>query len=127
MRSDRTLRKYYRLINRKFFDNELPDNVCVRYLSEAEQDAGLEEKYFGWTSNLEGTSHDDGRHKYVIVISREKNPGWSAVLATLAHEMIHVSTGMRDAHGPVFEKKREMIADRGIFKKGALLRGCTIF
>jgi len=121
VRSDKTLRKYYRLINKKFFNNELPDNVCVRYLSALEKEE-FEDTYFAWTSKV-----DDGRHKYVIVVSKDKNPGWTAMLATLAHECCHIATGMKDAHGPAFEAQRQLIADRGIFKKGALLRGVTIF
>ena len=126
MQSDRTLRKYYNLINRKFFAGELPDNTCVRWTNEVEKEE-LEDTYFAFTSNVEGTEWDDGRHKYIIVISKEKNPGWTAVLASLAHEMCHVATEMKDSHGPAFETKRQMIADRGIFKKGALLKGLTIF
>jgi hypothetical protein len=93
----------------------------VRYLSELEKEQ-FEEKYFAWTSKVE-----DGRHKYVIVISKTKNPGKTAVVATLSHEMCHVATGMRDDHGPAFEAQRQAIADRGIFKKGAVLKGLTIF
>lgn len=126
MRSDRTLLRWYKLINRKFFDNELPNDTCVRYCSELEQEK-LEEKYFGWTSYLKGTNQDDGRHTYCIVISKLKNTSQTATLATLAHEMIHVATEMRDDHGPAFEAWRQRIADKGIFKKGALLKGYTIF
>jgi hypothetical protein len=126
VRSDKTLRKYYRLINRKFFNNELPDNTCVRWISPLEQEQ-FEDMYFAWTSNIENTDQADGRHKYCIVISKEKNPGWTAVLASLAHECCHVATEMKDSHGPAFEAKRQMIADRGIFCKGALLKNITIF
>ena len=126
MRSDKTLLRWYKLINRKFFDNQLPDNTCVRWINEREQEK-YEDMYFAWTSDIEGTSQDDGYHKYVIVISKDKNPGKTAVLATLAHEMCHVSTGMRDDHGPAFEAQRQMISDRGIFRKGAVLKGLTIF
>ena len=126
MRSDRTLRKYYRLINRKFFNNELPNNVCVRWISPLEKEQ-FEDMYFAWTSDIEDTDQADGRHKYVIVISKAKNIGWTAALATLAHECCHIATGMKDSHGPAFEAKRQMISDRGIFKKGAILKGLTIF
>jgi hypothetical protein len=126
VRSDRTLKAWYNKINRKFFDNQLPKNTCVRWINELEQEK-FEEMYFAWTSNIEGTEQDDKIHKYVIVISKNKNPGKTAVLATLIHEMIHVSTEMRDDHGPAFEEKRQMISDKGIFKKHALLRGLTIF
>ena len=118
MRSDKTLKRYYRLINKKFFHNELPNNVCVAYTDGEYID---EERYFGWCDN------GIGRHKYVLYINREKNPGFTAVLATLAHEMCHLGTSLRDDHGPAFEAQRQKIADRGIFKKGAVLKGLTIF
>ncbi len=123
MRSDKCLKRWYRAINKNFFDNELPNNVCVRWVNEEdkEEEEGCEHRYFAWTNKLQG------QHSYCIVISKTKNPGKTAVLATLAHEMIHVSTGMRDDHGPAFEAKRQMIADKGIFKKNALLKGRTIF
>lgn len=126
MRSDRTLLRLYRLVNKKFFDNTLPHDTCVRYLSEREQEK-FEEKYFGWTSHLKDTNQEDGYHTYCIVISKSKNPGRTAIAATLVHEMVHVATEMRDDHGPAFEAWRQTIADRGIFKKGAVLKGLTLF
>lgn len=130
MRSDKTLRKYYRLINKKFFNNDLPNNVCVRWTNDIEKEK-FEDKYFAWTSDKKDSplafEEDCHRHKYAIIISKSKNPGWTAVIATLVHEMVHVSTEMRDDHGAAFEAKRQMISDRGIFRKGAVLRNVTIF
>jgi hypothetical protein len=51
----------------------------------------------------------------------------SVRLTTLIHECIHVFLELKDDHGPAFEKVRLMLSDRGIFKKGALVRGLTIF
>ena len=120
MRSNRVLKSWYNLVNRKFFNNELPPNVCVRYLSELEIPK-FESKYYAWTSKLEG------RHCYCIVICKAKNPGRTAKAASLVHEMLHVATEMKDNHGPAFEAKRQMISDRGVFRKGAVLDGLTIF
>jgi hypothetical protein len=126
VRSDKCLKRWYNKINKKFFAGELPSNTCVRWISEREQEK-FEDLYFAWTSNIEKTDQADGRHKYCIVISKNKNPGRTAMIATLVHEMCHVATEMRDDHGPAFEAKRQMIADRGIFKKSAVLNGVTIF
>jgi hypothetical protein len=129
VRSDKTLKSWYRLINRKFFDNILPNNVCVRYTNEQEKEK-YEDKYYAWTSNVEDILADGGRpgrHKYAIIISKTKNPGRTARVASLIHEMIHVATEMRDDHGPAFEAVRQQISDRGIYKKGAVLDGLTIF
>lgn len=128
MRSDKTLRKWYVYINRRFFDNTLPDNVCVRWANELEEadDARWEEKYFGeaWTCTGE---HADGVHTHCIVLSRVRNVYSTTRMSTLAHEMIHVATNCRDDHGPAFEKWRLYISDRGIFKKHALRKGLTLF
>jgi len=123
VRSDKTLKRYYRIINKKYFLNALPDNVCVRFVNEEDKDEEekCEENYYGWAER------GDDRHKYLIVISKVKNPGWTAKLATLTHECCHLNTDLKDDHGPAFEAQRQMIADRGIFRKGALLRGLTIF
>lgn len=130
MRSDKCLKHWYRLINKKFFNNELPNNVCVRWINELEIEK-FEEKYFAWTSDKNDSpkafAEDNYRHEYIIIISKTKNPGKTVVLATLAHEMCHVATKMRDDHGPAFEAQRKLISDRGIFKKGAILKGLTIF
>ena len=121
MRSDPTLKKWYKKINKRFFDNKLTDNVCVRWANEKEAEY-YEEKYFGWMNVAE-----DGYHEWVIILSRSKAGTPSIKLLTLAHEMCHVATKMKDDHGPAFEQWREYIADRGIFKKGALVKGLTIF
>jgi hypothetical protein len=127
VRSDKQLKRWYNLINKKFFNNELPNNVCVRWINETEHEK-FEEKYFAWTSNKGDIPEADrGRHKYAIIISKTKNPGKTAVLASLAHEMCHVATEMRDDHGPAFEAQRKRLSDRGAFKKGAILAGLTIF
>jgi hypothetical protein len=122
LRSDKTLKKYYRLINKKFFENQLPDNVCVRWADEDEDGEGFEERYFGIADRA-----NDGYHEYVIVMSRSLNRPAVTRLSTLAHEMCHIATELRDNHGPAFERWRQTIADRGIFKKGALRKGLTLF
>ena len=121
VKSDPVLKKWYRTINKKFFENQLTNNVCVRWANEAEV-AHYEEKYFGWMNVA-----DDGYHDWFIILSKEKCDSPSVKLLTLAHEMCHVATGMRDDHGPAFEKWRQYIGDHGIFKKGALVKGLTIF
>lgn len=122
MRSDRTLKKYYRLINRKFFDNELPDDVCVRWSNEDDDEEGFEDRYFGMA-----TRADDGYHSYVIIMSRALNIKDCVRLSTLAHECCHIATGLRDNHGPAFSAWHQKLTDRGLFKKGAVRKGLTLF
>lgn len=69
----------------------------------------------------------DGIHKYEIVLNRDECRGPATKLATLVHEMIHVRLELRDDHGPAFERVRKELSDKGIFKKGAVYRGVTLF
>lgn len=124
MKSDPVLLKWYRIINSKFFLGELPNSVCVRWVNDEdkEEEKRCEDKYFGWAEEGETS-----RHKYEIVLSRKKNTSLSAKLCTLAHECCHIATQLKDDHGPAFEAQRQKIADRGIFKKGALAKNITLF
>lgn len=125
MRSDKHLRAWYRDINTRFFDNELPDNVCVKWGGREEQDEEeeWEQRYNGFVQPL----LNDPYHSAVIVLNPELRTNACFKLATLVHEMIHIATNFRDDHGPAFERHREMLAVKGIFKKNALLRGITLF
>ena len=121
MRSDPTLKKHYNFINKKFFLNELPRNVCVRWSNEEDDEGGFEDKYFGIAEYAK-----DGYHKYEIVMSRKMNLPASSRMLTLVHEMIHIATALKDNHGPVFEAWWGVLYDRGILKKGAIRKGITI-
>lgn len=117
MRSDRTLKRWYRTINKKFFFDELPANVIVRWALSGEE-----------SDIASCTKHESGnRHSYEILLNREKNRTNSQKLSTLVHEMIHVATHYRDDHGPLFAEWHAKLTERGIFKKGALLKGICLF
>lgn len=121
MRSDCTLRKHYKIINDKFFDGQLPNSTCVRWLDD-DDEIDLEDKLFGYADHCK-----DGKHKYQIVLSRKMCNAASTRMTTLIHECIHVYLGLKDDHGPAFERVRQMLSDRGVFKKGAVIRGITLF
>jgi hypothetical protein len=122
VKSDRTLKRWYNFINRKFFLDELPSNVCVRWSNDEDDEDGFEEKYFGLAQLAE-----DGRHKYEIVMSRKMNIPAATRLTSLAHEMCHVATELRDDHGPVFSAWHMRLTARGFFEKGACRKGLTVF
>jgi hypothetical protein len=123
MKSDPTLLKWYRIINRRFFGGACPDRVCVRWADPDEGESRRwEKKYFGVASEA-----DDEHHEYQIVMSRPLNAKWVVRMGTLVHEMIHLATRLRDDHGPAFERWRRRVGDRGIFKKHALRKGYTLF
>jgi len=122
VKSDKTLKKYYNRINKRFFQGELPLDTCVRWLDPDEDDMRLEDKLFGYADYC-----SDGCHKYQIVLSRKLCSPATSRMTTLAHECIHLYLGLKDDHGEAFERVRLMLSDRGIFRKGALIRGLTIF
>lgn len=115
--SDRSLKAYYRLINKRFFNGELPDNVVVRWARAGE------EKDVACTEKL----NPDNKNKYLILLNRAKNPTASIKLASLLHEAVHVATQYRDNHGEAFDDWHKKLTDRGAFKKGALLANITLF
>jgi hypothetical protein len=121
MRSDPTLKKWYRFINHKFFHGELPNDVCVRWSNDEDDEDGFENKYFGIADHAK-----DSHHTYEIVMSRSKNEPASSRMLTLVHEMIHIATSLKDNHGPVFEAWWGVLYDRGILKKGAIRKGITL-
>lgn len=126
MKSDRTLLRWYRRINKRFFDGACPDKVCIRWADpdNDKEKSLLEEKYFGWATTAE---KGDPYHDYQILMCKSLNKKWSVKISTLVHEMVHLATNLRDDHGPAFERWRQYIADRGIFKKNALRKGMTLF
>ncbi len=116
MSSDRTLKKWYSTINKKFFFGELPTNVIVRWALPGEE------------NDIACCKRESGeRHCYTILLNRDKNKTHSQKLSTLVHEMIHVATHYRDNHGPLFDEWHKKLTDRGVFKKGALLKGICLF
>lgn len=117
MRSDRTLKSYYREINTVYFLNELPDNVCVRWAEDEDEEPDFASTDFG----------HDGRNAFEIILNREKNEAASVRLQSLVHEMVHVATGLKDSHGPAFDRWHKILTERGLFKRGALLRNITLF
>lgn len=117
MASDRRLKRYYDEINRRFFQDELPRNVIVRWARAGEEkDVACTEK-----------SNPDSKHSYLILLNREKNPTPSIMLSSLAHEMVHVATKFKDDHGDAFDEWHKKLTDRGLFRKGAVLSNITLF
>jgi hypothetical protein len=125
-RSDKTLKRWYRKINKRFFDGQLPNNVLVRWSMDADvkDEPRCDEKYFGW---VVPPADEDKQHAWQLVISRVSNIHLTQELATLAHEMCHIATKNRDEHGEAFNYWVNYITERGILKKGALVRGLTLF
>jgi hypothetical protein len=117
VQSDRTLKRWFLHINKKFFFGELSTNVIIRWSNPGE------ENDIACTERLA----KDKRHRYLILLNREKCKTHSQKLSALVHEMIHIATGFRDNHGPLFAEWHARLTERGVFKKGALLKGICLF
>ena len=116
--SDGSLKKWYRIINTKFFKNELPDDVIVRWARGGEESD---------VASCSPIDNPDKKNKYLILLNRAKNPTTSIKLSSLAHEMVHVATKNRDAHGEAFDEWHKKLTERGLFRRGALLSNTTLF
>lgn len=124
MKSDPTLLRWYKRINKEFFKGACSNKVCVRWADPDEDGSHRwEKRYFGEAT----VSEEDEYHEYQIVMSKPLNKQWMVRISTLVHEMIHIATDLKDDHGPTFEAWRVRLGTRGIFKKHALRRGYTLF
>jgi hypothetical protein len=109
------LKAWYTKINAKFFFNELPQNVVVRWALPGEE------------TDIASTTRTEGKYSYLILFNKEKVKTQSQKLSTMLHECVHVATGNRDDHGPLFAEWHLKLTERGAFKKGALLKNITLF
>ena len=123
MKSDPTLLRWYRRINKEFFQGACPNKVCVRWADTDEGESRhWQSHHFG-----EASEADSEHHEYQIVMSKPLNKQWMVRISTLVHEMIHLATDLKDDHGPAFEAWRVRLGTRGIFKKHALRKDYTLF
>ena len=114
-KSNRSLKRWYSIINRRFFNSQLPTNVIVRWSLPDEE------------SDIASCNHAlDKRHAYVLLFNRAKIATRSQLLSALAHECIHCQTGMHDNHGPAFALIHTDLVNRGLYRKHALLHGDSI-
>ena len=115
-KSDKSLKKYYDNINKRFYFGELPSNVIVRWAEPGEEPDVA-------STNPPKNEH----HSYVILLNRDKIKSRSIKLSTLLHEMIHVATALNDNHGKLFAEWHAKLTERGAFKKSALIKNQTLF
>ncbi len=114
--SDSSLKRYYRLMNKKFFEGTLPDNVIVRWAHPGEEPDCASTQQFPQDQN-----------QYLIILNRAKCTTSSIKIAVLLHEMVHVATHYTDNHGPLFSEWHRILTQRGAFTKGAVLKDITLF
>lgn len=117
MRSDRTLKKWYREANQEYFDSQLPKNTIVRWGTEEE----WEDEEDG-ARNL-GDTDVAGRPMEVRLSPvLHRLHWWGIAKITLYHEMIHILLEIKKVkqendHDDRFEKEMLRLAKLGAFKK----------
>jgi hypothetical protein len=105
--SNKYLKKSYDEFNKKYFSNELPKDMVVRF-SRLRDDDKFQEPcgitMFKWDRPL-----------YILI---NKKLRWQSMLAdfTLIHEMVHVAHPEINGHGPRFQKQMMRLAKAGAFK-----------
>jgi hypothetical protein len=109
MPNDRDLKFFYRRFNKKFFHNQLPNNLTVRFASPAQ----FTQKGLG-KRTCAITLIEDGK-AYAIIVKKTRGKTWAYIKADLLHEMVHVKNP-RLAHGPRFQKEMLRLAQIGAFK-----------
>lgn len=94
---DRTLRRWYREANTRWFEGKLPDDVDVLYAPHA---------------GCVGIAGQSGDSFFIQV-----NPAYamdvSIVKLTLLHEMAHVALWPYRTHGPKFQQEMLRLANAG--------------
>jgi hypothetical protein len=101
-RSDRQLRRWYRLYNRKYFRGKLPSSIFIVYET-------VERAYGDCWVTPEGW--------FRIRVNPDLCVGRSARRFTLMHEMVHVDLwGVNDRHGPIFDAQMLRLAAAGAMK-----------
>lgn len=115
MRSNPTLRKWYKTYNRKYFHNQLPKDTKVYYEEEL-IDEGIRKQTYGemdWT---------DKKAPEIRINPLLREQGWhSMILLTLLHEMAHVEKIQRKLkgsdHGKAWEGIMLRLAKQGAFSE----------
>ena len=102
-KSDKTLKLWYRQLNKKWHNNELPDDTIVCWYATPRSVVALTEKL------------EDGRFRILFHPSMYEFHKY--IKLTLHHEMLHVKhwrPGLVD-HGRVFQQSMLELASRGAF------------
>ena len=107
MRSNPTLKKLYRLYNKKYFGGRLPD-VLVSFVTPKDMKRnGLGKATCAVTCFNEGL-------RPAIFISRNPFKTWGYIRADLLHEMCHIARP-RASHGKVFQDEMKRLAKLNAF------------
>lgn len=104
MKSQETLEKYFNLINKKYYNGELPHVIITL------QSQGRKKGVYGWIT-VQKVWEDNKKEKYEINISVEHlNRPFQEVINTLAHEMVHLyclENDIKDtSRGGVYHNKK---------------------
>jgi hypothetical protein len=107
---NKQLSRLYRLYNKKYFNNELP-NIDIDFQSPRRFKADGHGK-----RTCAVTIFQHGK-PVAIYIKRYANKEWPYIKCDLLHEMIHVSLPCRCNHGPRFKKELRRLMKAGAFDR----------
>lgn len=116
MKSDPQLRQWYKVFNRKWFNNRLPLDTKLYYAEELVGAENARSTTFGEAE----WEHETGQAQIRINPQLRELGMKSVVLATLLHEMAHLEEFRRRIkgdHGPGWEAIMLRLAKRGAFSK----------
>lgn len=109
MRSDRKLKQLYKLYNKQYFRNKLP-NIQVAFGTPSDfKKGGL-----GKTTCAVTIYNAAGIPK-AVVIKKYKGKEWPYIKADLLHEICHVALPWGTHHGPAFHREMKRLFLAGAF------------
>lgn len=115
MRSDPTLKRWFRVYNRRYFQSSLPAATKVLWAEEIQEDLGATTDDPSTAHTMAATDVSRSPTPPEIYLNRRILPFWKVVRATLLHEMAHVAKP-RAGHGAVFDAEIGRLWEMGAFK-----------
>ncbi len=110
MKSDYKLKKLYRELNEKYFDNSLPD-LQVAFFSPEH----FKQKKWGGKMTVAATEFHDNKPA-IVALKKQKENCYTDIKLSLLHEMIHVKTGIINCEkSKKFKKEIRRLAAEGAF------------
>lgn len=114
MRSDPTLKRWFHVLNKKWFNGKLPRNTKVFYSDELIAEGERKPRHDYGDADWEA-----GSPPVIRINPLLREQGWyTAIRQTLIHEAVHLEAtrlGYRGEHGVGWEKIMRKLANRGAF------------
>lgn len=107
----KTLQRWYKRINRGYFNNSLPHTVDIRIVDK------IDAKNSAWAETSNWMDEEGALEfyqikfvKYLVKFSR------TFTCLVLYHEMCHLAAGLHNGHNKVFDKNISRLFRKGAYK-----------